>query len=195
MNLPNRLTVSRLVLTIVFVAVVSANFPYHDTLALILFVLAGVTDYIDGEIARRYSLITDFGKLMDPLVDKIMTAAAFVCLVPLQAIPAWVAIVVITREFLITGLRLLAVSKGRVLAADPIGKHKTSWQIATVIFFLALLSFHEFAHSLPGNNLADRHWRQLWTYGGWSVSGIAVILTIYSGVDYVWRHRTMISTD
>ena len=194
MNLPNRLTVSRLVLTIVFVAVVSTDFPYHYTAALGLFVLAAVTDYIDGEIARRWSLITDFGKLMDPLVDKIMTAAAFVCLVPLRAIPAWVAIVVITREFLITGLRLLAVSKGRVLAADPIGKHKTSWQIATVIFFLALLSFQEFGHP-SSSGTTDLHWQQLWVYGGWTVSGIAVVLTIYSGIDYVWRHRTMISTD
>ncbi len=194
MNLPNRLTVSRLVLTMVFVAVVSTTFPFHHTLALGLFVLAAVTDYVDGEIARRYSLITDFGKLMDPLVDKIMTTAAFVCLVPLRAIPAWVAIVVITREFLITGLRLLAVSKGQVLAADPIGKHKTSWQIATVIFFLVLLSFLEFAHSPLSSNL-DRYWQQLWVYGGWTVSGIAVLLTIYSGVDYLWRHRTMISAN
>ena len=194
MNLPNRLTVSRLVLTIVFVVAVSTDFPYHYTLALVLFVLAAVTDYVDGEIARRYSLITDFGKLMDPLVDKIMTAAAFVCLVPLRAIPAWVAIVVITREFLITGLRLLAVSKGRVLAADPIGKHKTSWQIATVIFFLVLLSFREFVRLSVDGSL-DWRWQELWLYGGWTVSGIAVVLTIYSGADYLWRHRTMISTD
>ena len=194
MNLPNRLTVSRLVLTIIFVAAVSTNFPFHHTLALGLFIVAAVTDYVDGEIARRYSLITDFGKLMDPLVDKIMTAAAFVCLVPLQAIPAWVAIVVITREFLITGLRLLAVAKGRVRAADPIGKHKTSWQIATVIFFLTLLSFQELVLIAPGSPL-DSHWRQLWIYGGWMVSGVAVALTIYSGADYLWRHRTMISTE
>lgn len=194
MNLPNRLTVSRLVITIVFVAVVSTTFPFHYTLALVLFVLAAVTDYVDGEIARRYSLITDFGKLMDPLVDKIMTTAAFVCLVPLQAIPAWVAIVVITREFLITGLRLLAVSKGQVLAADPIGKHKTSWQIATVIFFLVLLASLEFAH-LPLSVAMGRYLHQLWTYGGWTVSGIAVLLTAYSGIDYLWRHRNMISAD
>ena len=122
MNLPNRLTVGRLFLTIFFVTALSASFRYQYTLSLALFVLAAATDYIDGEIARRYSLVTDFGKLMDPLVDKIMTTAAFVCLVPLRAIPAWVAIVVITREFLITGLRLLAVSQGRILAAAPIGK-------------------------------------------------------------------------
>ena len=191
MNLPNRLTVSRLCLTVLFVAVVSVVFPYHYTLALTLFVLAAVTDYFDGEIARRYSMITDFGKLMDPLVDKIMTAAAFVCLVPLKAVPAWVAIIVISREFLITGLRLLAISKGRILAADRIGKHKTSWQIATVIFFLVLLSYQEMH---PGASL-DIWWKHLWLYGGWTVSGIAVGLTVYSGLDYLWRHRTMLETE
>lgn len=188
MNLPNRLTLSRFFLTVLFVVVVSVDFPYHYTLALGLFLLAAATDYVDGEIARRYSLITDFGKLMDPLVDKIMTAAAFVCLVPLKAVPAWVAIIVISREFLITGLRLLATSKGRVLAADPIGKHKTSWQIATVLFFLSLLAYGEF---LRGSVEASA----LWRYGGWAVSGVAVGLTVYSGVDYLWRHRAMLNAD
>ena len=194
MNLPNRLTVSRLFLTVLFVGVLSVAFPYHNTLALVLFLLAAITDFFDGEIARRYSLITDFGKLMDPLVDKIMTAAAFVCLIPLKAVPAWVVIVVILREYLITGLRLLAVSKGRVLAADRIGKHKTSWQIATVVFFLALLSFRELR---GGGSLspAGLWWQQLWVYGGWLVSGIAVGLTVYSGLDYLWKHRAMLNTD
>ena len=194
MNLPNRLTVSRLLLTVLFVGVVSVTFPYHDTLALIFFLLAAITDFFDGEIARRYSLITDFGKLMDPLVDKIMTAAAFVCLIPLKAVPAWVVIIIILREYLITGLRLLAISKGRVLAADRIGKHKTSWQIATVIFFLVLLSFRELR---GGGSLAaaGEWWRQLWVYGGWTVSGVAVVLTVYSGLDYLWRHRAMLNTD
>ena len=190
MNLPNRLTVGRLFLTIFFVGALSVNFPYHYTLALILFLLAAATDFIDGEIARRYAMITDFGKLMDPLVDKIMTTSAFVCLVALRAIPAWVAITVIVREFLITGLRLLAVSQGQILAADRIGKHKTSWQIATVIYFLALLTLQEwqaFHGGGPGSP-----W---WSYGGWTVSGVAVGLTLYSGLDYVWKHRAMLKTE
>ena len=191
MNLPNRLTVGRLVLTVIFVGALSVNFPYHNSLALILFLLAAATDYFDGEIARRYSLITDFGKLMDPLVDKIMTSAAFVCLVPLRAIPAWVAIIVISREFLITGLRLLAVSQGRILAADRIGKHKTSWQIATVIFFLVLLTLRELR--VPDRNVGPGS--SLWSYGGWAVSGIAVGLTLYSGLDYLWKHRAMLNTE
>ena len=193
MNLPNRLTVGRLFLTVLFVGVLSVNFPYHHTLALILFLLAAATDYIDGEIARRYALVTDFGKLMDPLVDKIMTTAAFVCLVPLKAIPAWVAITVITREFLITGLRLLAVSKGQVLAADRIGKHKTSWQIATVIFFLGLLTVQELRGEAAIGNVGPTS--KLWSYGGWTVSGVAVVLTIYSGLDYLWRHRAMLDAN
>ena len=197
-NLPNRLTISRFLLTVAFVAALSIDsIPYKHTLALVLFVVAAITDYFDGEIARRYSLITDFGRLMDPLVDKIMTASAFICLVPLKAIPAWVAIIVISREFLITGLRLLAVSKGRILAAERIGKHKTSWQIATVIYFLGLLSFWELSahlnpHSSPYHALESAG--LLWTYGGWAVSGIAIILTIYSGVGYIWKNRGVIET-
>jgi CDP-diacylglycerol--glycerol-3-phosphate 3-phosphatidyltransferase len=194
MNLPNRLTVSRLFLTVLFVAVLSTQFPFHLTLALIFFLAAAITDYVDGEIARRYALITDFGKLMDPLVDKIMTAAAFVCLVPLKAIPAWVAVIVISREFLITGLRLLAVSKGRVLAADTIGKHKTSWQIATVLFFLSLLAYGELLGRL-GSAEPGALWQHLWSYGGWTVSSIAVGLTLYSGADYLWKHRSMLQAD
>ncbi len=193
MNLPNRLTVGRFFLTILFVAVVSVEFPYHYSLSLGIFVLAALTDYVDGELARRWRMITDFGKLMDPLVDKIMTAAAFVCLVPLKAIPAWAAIIVISREFLITGLRLLAISKGRVLAADRIGKHKTSWQIATVIFFLVLLSSREWLS--PSSDLLGVLWERLWSYGGWVVSGVAVFLTLYSGIDYLWKHRSMLETE
>jgi CDP-diacylglycerol--glycerol-3-phosphate 3-phosphatidyltransferase len=194
MNLPNRLTVGRLFLTMFFVVALGTRFPFHYTAALVLFVVAGITDFVDGEIARRYGLVTDFGKLMDPLIDKVMTAAAFVSLVPLRAIPAWVAIVVISREFLITGLRLLAVSKNRVLAADPIGKHKTAWQFATVIFFLVLLTVDEF-HGGWATPLAAFYLHGLWVYGGLGVSSIAVILTVYSGVDYFWRHRALLEME
>src|ERR1700682_4185785 len=117
MNWANRLTLSRLVLTLLFVAALNSSWQYGRTTALILFLLAGVTDFVDGEVARRYEWITNFGKLMDPLVDKIMIAAAFISLVPLKAIPAWVATTVVARDFLITGLRLIAGATGRVLPA------------------------------------------------------------------------------
>ena len=109
---------------------------YGRTAALVLFLLAGITDYFDGEIARRYGTVTNFGKLMDPLVDKMMMAAAFISLVPLKAIPAWAATTVVARDFLITGLRLMASAQGQVLPAERLGKHKTSWQIMTIFSFL-----------------------------------------------------------
>src|SRR5260370_15591541 len=140
MNWANRLTLSRLLLTVLFVAALSSSWAYARTSALIIFLIAGLTDFIDGEIARRYGSITNFGELMDPLVDKIMMAAAFISLVPLKAVPALAATTVVSRDFLITGLRLMASAKGRVLPAERLGKQKTSWQIITVIFFLALLS-------------------------------------------------------
>src|SRR6266850_4681660 len=147
MNWANRLTISRLVLTILFVAALNSTWVYGRTSALIFFLLAGVTDFFDGEIARRYGSVTNFGELMDPLVDKIMIAAAFISLVPLKAIPAWAATTVVARDFLITGLRLMASTKGRILPSESLGKQKTSWQIVTIIFFLALLSIAELHHA------------------------------------------------
>src|SRR5205085_4529184 len=120
-----------------------SSWQYARTSALLIFLLAGVTDFIDGEVARRYGNVTNFGKLMDPLVDKIMMAAAFISLVPLKAVPAWAATAVVARDFLITGVRMIASARGRVLPAERLGKQKTSWQIITVIFFLALLSIGE----------------------------------------------------
>ena len=199
MNLPNRLTVGRLGLTVAFVGVLSAGsaLPYRHTIALTIFIAAAVTDYVDGEIARRYGLVTDFGKLMDPLADKVMTAAAFVFLVPLGAVPAWVAVLIISREFLITGLRQLALVKGRVLPAERMGKHKTSWQIATVVFFFGLLAICEWLGANPPRPATDvGTWTNtLWRYGGWVVSGMAVVLTIYSGIGYAWKHRAVIELE
>lgn len=190
MNLPNQLTVARLFITLGFVAALSSEWRFGNTAGLILFIAASITDYADGEIARRYNLVTDFGKLMDPLVDKIMMAAAFICLVP-RAFPAWVAVIIISREFLITGLRLLAASKGVVMPAERLGKHKTIWQIVTVIFFLLLLSVQEVA----GASLDGAAWWFLWaawSWGGKALIMLALGLTLYSGLGYLWRNRALI---
>src|ERR1700761_1416234 len=125
MNLPNRLTVARFFLTALFVGALSSSWRWRNTAGLALFSLASITDYLDGEIARRYKLETNFGRLMDPLADKVLLAAAFICLVDIHAFPAWVAVVIVAREFLITGLRLLAATQGIVMSADSAGKHKT----------------------------------------------------------------------
>src|SRR6478752_3194767 len=147
MNWANRLTISRLALTVLFVGALNSSWEYAQTTALIIFLVAGITDFVDGEVARRYGIVTNFGKLMDPLVDKIMMAAAFISLVPMGAIPAWAATTVVAREFLITGLRLMASARGQILPAERLGKHKTTWQIITVIFFLALLSIAELRYA------------------------------------------------
>jgi CDP-diacylglycerol--glycerol-3-phosphate 3-phosphatidyltransferase len=191
MNWANRLTISRLVLTILFVAALNSEWAYGRTAALLVFLLAGVTDYFDGEIARRYGSVTNFGKLMDPLVDKIMMAAAFISLVPLKAIPAWAATTVVARDFLITGLRLMASARGRILPAERLGKHKTSWQIVTVVFFLLLLSARELGYAGPENSW----WFRAWDEGGTILVWIAVAFTVYSGLGYAWRHRDIIAAD
>lgn len=187
MNLPNKLTVLRLFITAAFVVSLTIPFPYAFTTALTLFILASITDYLDGVIARRYGLITDFGKLMDPLADKILTAAAFICLIPFGALPAWVVIVIISREFLITGLRLLAGSEGVVLPAERLGKHKTGWQIATIIYFLLILALGRDWHleESSGYSLA-------WSWGGGLLVAITTILTVYSGFGYFWKNRSLI---
>jgi CDP-diacylglycerol--glycerol-3-phosphate 3-phosphatidyltransferase len=188
MNWPNRLTLARLALTVLFVISLSSAWHYGRTTALVLFIVAGITDYFDGEIARRYAVITKFGKLMDPLVDKVMIAAGFICLVPLGAIPAWVATIVVARDFLITGLRLLASSEGIVLPAERLGKHKTSWQIATVVFFLLLLS----AREIRPESWITSWWQIAWLYVGDTLLWITIGLTIYSGLGYLWKHRSLL---
>jgi CDP-diacylglycerol--glycerol-3-phosphate 3-phosphatidyltransferase len=191
MNWANRLTLSRLVLTILFVAALNSSWQYGRTAALILFLLAGITDFVDGEVARRYSRVTNFGKLMDPLVDKIMMAAAFISLVPLKAVPAWAATTVVARDFLITGLRLMASATGKVLPAERLGKQKTSWQVVTVIFFLVLLSASELRYA----DEKSTWWWRAWYEAGPILVWITVALTLYSGLGYAWRHRELIATD
>lgn len=179
---------ARLGLTVIFVACLSVTFAFNHTLALLVFVTATITDYLDGVIARRRGLITDFGKLMDPLADKILTAAAFVCLIPYGALPAWVVIVIVAREFLITGLRLLAGAKGVVLPAEKLGKHKTGWQMATIIFFLILLALGDW-------NSARLAWTGVaWNQVGPVIVGITTVLTVYSGAGYFWKNRALIAT-
>jgi CDP-diacylglycerol--glycerol-3-phosphate 3-phosphatidyltransferase len=189
MNWANRLTLSRLALTILFVIALSSPWPYAHTIALVTFLIAGITDLFDGEIARRYQIVTNFGRLMDPLVDKIMIAAAFISLVPLRAIPAWAATVVVGRDFLITGLRLMASAKGEVLSAERLGKHKTSWQIITVIFFLTLLAISEWSRG----SAMSVWWQRAWNEAGTVLVWLTVALTLYSGLGYAWRHRAVVT--
>ena len=191
MNWANRLTLGRLVLTILFVISLSTSWAYGRTAGLVLFLFAGITDYLDGEIARRWGIITNFGKLMDPLVDKVMMASAFICLVPIGAVPAWVATIVVARDFLITGLRLLASADGVILPAERLGKHKTTWQIVTVAYLLALLAVIEV---WPATSEAP-WWQNAWHYGGDTLLWLTIGLTIYSGLGYLWQHRALLQME
>ena len=210
MNLPNRLTVARFYLTAGFVASmtlawrwkspITADAPpvllswsWGYTAGLLFFVAASITDYFDGAIARKRNLVSDFGKLMDPLADKVLMAAAFICLIPEHAIPAWATIVIISREFLITGLRLLAAGKGVVLPSEKLGKHKTAWQMVTVIYFLLLLALLEFERA--GVITGLYWWTHAYRYGGGILIGLALLLTLYSGFGYLWKNRHLITVD
>jgi len=125
MNIPNQLTLARFFLTLAFLGVFFAGFPGAESIALVLFLIASITDHYDGKIARRDGLITNFGILMDPLVDKILICSAFIAFVGRGLMPAWMVVVIVVRELAITGLRLLAASQNTVLAAEGFGKHKT----------------------------------------------------------------------
>jgi CDP-diacylglycerol---glycerol-3-phosphate 3-phosphatidyltransferase len=187
MNLPNQLTVLRLFLTLPFVIALSIDFPGAKLLAFVLFVVGSVTDYADGYIARKFGLITDFGKLMDPLVDKIMTMSAFICLVSLGSVPAWAAIVIVSREFLITGLRLIAAARGKVLPAERLGKHKTVWQIATILYCLLVLTISD----QSGGRLSppSRTWLDAI---GLTLVCLTVGLTLWSGISYFAKNWDLV---
>jgi CDP-diacylglycerol--glycerol-3-phosphate 3-phosphatidyltransferase len=146
MNLPNILTLSRVFLIGIMMALLGLTIPFAKSMALGVFVIAGFTDYLDGHIARTRNCITAFGKLMDPLTDKIMVCAAFVSFVEIQlnipskgyvsVVPAWIVVIIIGREFLVTGLRLLAANRGNIISAGKWGKHKTVWQIVAIVIIL-----------------------------------------------------------
>lgn len=184
MNLPNRLTLTRLIFAAAFVLCFEISFPYRFSTAFGIFVLAALTDLLDGIIARRLNLITDFGKLMDPLADKILTASAFICLIQFHAIPNWAVILIISREFLITGLRSLAASKGQVIPADNLGKHKTTWQMITIIYFLLLLAL--------GETWKPAWFEYAWFAGTYALVPVTVFLSVYSGLAYLFKNRSLI---
>jgi CDP-diacylglycerol---glycerol-3-phosphate 3-phosphatidyltransferase len=195
MNLPNKLTVSRFVLTIAFLAVMFSQMPWHETIALVLFIAGGISDFFDGYIARRDKLITNFGILMDPLADKIMVCSAFIAFVGLNWIAPWMVVIIVARELAITGLRLLAASKGVVLAAEGYGKHKTISQIVAIISILVLASYPQWGgagQAVFGFALFGEPWVKGFTQlAVW----VAVLLTFTSGGTYLWRNRALYLQD
>ena len=188
MNLPNFLTIVRMALVPVFIFFFylghgGAHVFY--ALAFVVFAVASGTDAVDGYIARKYNLITNFGKLMDPLADKVLTTAAFIVLVDVNVVPAWVVIVILAREFIITGLRGVAASEGVVIPAGLSGKLKTIFQIAAIGVILLSIVVGE------GSSLFG-----LWyfiTIVGFVLLYVAVLFTVYSGVEYLWAGRKFLN--
>lgn len=194
MNLPNKLTVSRLILTAIFLLAMFVEFPFHITAALVLFVAASLTDLFDGIIARRRNLVTDFGKLMDPLADKVLICSAFIAYIELEWMPAWMVIVIVARELAITGLRLLAASKNIVLAAERQGKNKTISQITAAIALLVTHSHDDWG--IVGQLFAFEIAGHAWAWWVAEISKwVAVVLTALSGFLYLWKNREVYLND
>nr|WP_296834176.1 CDP-diacylglycerol--glycerol-3-phosphate 3-phosphatidyltransferase [uncultured Marvinbryantia sp.] len=175
MNLPNKLTTLRMILIIPFVICMlvgrSGNLRF---LALAIFVIASMTDWLDGYLARKNHLVTNFGKFMDPLADKLLVSAAMICLVELGRLPAWIVIIIISREFAISGFRLIASDNGIVIAASWWGKFKTTAQMIMIILLIADL----------GGVFAVLEQIFIW---------LALALTIISLVDYIWKNKQVLS--
>ena len=177
MNLPNKLTVARVILIpfFVFFLLNDSMNPYFKWVALAIFIVASLTDLLDGKIARKYNLVTDFGKFMDPLADKLLVCSAMIGLIELGRIEAWIVIVIIAREFIISGFRLIVADNGRVIAASYWGKFKTTFQMFMVILMIANIGMTPFPLITQ------------------IIKWIALVLTIVSLVDYLIKNKDVMS--
>ena len=177
MNLPNKLTILRVFLIPVFIIVMKLPISYGNIIALIVFVVASLTDMLDGKIARKYNLVTNFGKFMDPLADKLLVCSAMICLIDTNQIPSWVVIVIIAREFIISGFRLIAVDNGIVIAASMWGKVKTVCQMGMIIFMLLISP-------------------EIQPFGYWVFCQIfmylAMVMTVVSLIDYMVKNKSVL---
>jgi len=204
MNLANKLTLLRILLVPVLVicllperkAIPSLPVVLSRYMALLVFIGAAITDYYDGKIARARGLITNFGRLMDPLADKLLLAAAFIAFVGLDLFPAWFVIIILFREFLVTGLRTLGTTRGRVIQADAWGKHKTTWQMATIITTLSFLAIRDTLMSFNLWEGRPLHGQELeWWFHHVVLAiliAICLVLTVLSGTLYVVRNWDLV---
>ncbi len=178
MNLPNKLTLGRIIAVPFFVVL---YMMHYDLIAFLIFILASVTDFLDGNLARKYNLVTNFGKIMDPLADKILVYSAFCLMVDKGIVAGWMLIIILAREFAIAGMRTVAASDGTVIAAGMSGKIKTVLQMIAVPLLLVmnvplLKSFETPLH--------------IFAYGFlWA----SLVMTVYSGVEYIWKNKSVFS--
>jgi len=180
MNLPNRLTVLRMALVPVFIVCfyLDTVLPWWNILAAVIFLLAALTDLIDGWYARKYNMVTDFGKLLDPMADKLLVCSAFIMLTATETVSPIITIVVIGREFIISAFRLIAVEKGIVIAADKLGKYKTFTQCAAIVMLLL--------HN-PIFSLIDVPMDRIVLY-------VSLLLTVWSLCNYLYQNRKVVES-
>ena len=188
MTLPNQLTLLRIALSFLLILFLLSPGFSAKLAALATFILAALTDLWDGRLARRRGQVSDFGVLMDPIADKILVLSAFVAFVQLQVVPAWMVVLIATREFLVTGLRLFALGRGQVLPAEAAGKHKTVSQMVAISVTLLVLLLRETVLDWPDRG----QWLALGQNGIWALMLLTVILTLTSGISFMWRHRKLI---
>lgn len=220
MNLSNKLTLSRIVIVPFFVVAVAPMafgikpqphnpeliggcYPYFRLAALLMFIVASITDYYDGALARKHGWSTNFGKLMDPLADKVLTMAAFVTLVELHLFEAWMVVLILAREFLITGLRQLAMAEGRILSADRWGKNKTIAQLTTIITALVFLAARDWLNIInvgeesAWTTVIVKSWNIAWVFNWilYLMVFFCVVLTTWSGIRYYLGNIDMIKSE
>lgn len=197
MNLPNKLTLLRVIMIPFFIFfLLTDTVPYSAWISLGLFCLASFTDFLDGQIARKYNLVTNFGKFMDPLADKLLVCSALICFVELKYLPSWFVIIIIAREFIISGFRLIASDNGVVIAASWWGKFKTVFQMFTIISFMVLRGLGE---NIYWKGLLLRKELEPYTTVDFTVTTLAVsaiawiafLLTVISLVDYVVKNKNV----
>lgn len=195
MNLANKLTMLRIFLVPVFLIFIAVKgIPYGTIIATLIFIIASLTDQLDGYIARSRNQITTFGKFMDPLADKLLVTSALISLVELQIVPGFAAIIIIAREFAVSGLRTIAASEGTVIAASWWGKLKTIIQIAAILLLLIQVNIDQSQYLLltvKTNSVLD----SFFTYVPRYALILAVIITIISGIDYFIKNKGAISTN
>ena len=175
MNLPNKLTLLRICLIPVFVILMLSQVSNFFLISCIIFIIASITDFLDGKIARKYNLVTDFGKFMDPLADKLLVLSALICMIEYDLVAGWMVIIIVARELTVSILRAIAADNGKVIAASGGGKTKTTSQMIAIILLLI------------GANYSNS---QI-VFVGTIAMYIATIFTLYSGIDYLYKNREL----
>jgi CDP-diacylglycerol---glycerol-3-phosphate 3-phosphatidyltransferase len=202
MNLPNRLSLIRLIMVAPFILFIYVDSVYARLLALLIFIAAGVTDLYDGYLARKYNLITPLGVFLDPLADKLIVTAAFICFVELPElhVPAWMVVLIVGREFVMTGLRSLAAAEGEIIAADEGGKFKTSVQVTAILTILVVLIVNSslsrfWQMSLPSLH-ASPGWRamaaRLMEWTPYWMMFIATVFSLVTGISYLRKYQVLL---